>query len=433
MRVAFIFYTKKSNIFMPYTNLRYVPGGNDTVCEFFIEPARGTSIKKAAEHVAAESSTGTWTRVHTEKGYMRSLAAKVFRIRGNSVRIAYPEGLFEHGNIPQILSSVAGNIFGMKAVKNIRLVDIGLPRKIVKSFPGPAYGIRGVRKIMNVRRRPLVGTIIKPKIGLRTEDHARVAHEAWVGGCDIVKDDENLTNQAFNPFEKRVVKTLEARDKAEQETGEKKAYMPNVTSETGEMLRRAEFVKDHGGRYVMVDIVTCGFSGLQSLREAGLGLIIHAHRAMHAAFTRNPKHGVSMLVLAKLARLAGVDQLHIGTIVGKMEGGREEVQNVREGVENEIVNGKGSILSQKWHGTKPVFAVCSGGLHPGYVPKLMEYLGSDIIIQMGGGIHAHPEGTKAGAMAARQAVDLAVQGLPFKDFSKNYRELGLAIKAWRTS
>jgi ribulose-bisphosphate carboxylase large chain len=415
---------------MSYIMLGSGPGTDEIVCDFILEPSGGVSIRKAAEYVAAESSVGTWTEVHSEKGYMRGLAARVFRIRKNSIRIAYPGELFEKGNIPQILSSVAGNVFGMKSVKNLKLMDISFPPGLVKSFPGPAYGIPGVRKVLGVRERPLLGTIVKPKLGLRATDHSRVAYDAWLGGCDIVKDDENLTSQGFNPFRERVMKTLEMRDRAEQETGERKAYMPNVTAESREMLRRAEFVQEHGGRYVMLDILTSGFSGLQSLREAGFRLIIHAHRAMHAAFTRNPKHGISMLVLAKLARLAGVDQIHIGTIVGKMEGGREEVQDVEDDIEDSFVAEDGHVLAQKWYGLKPVFAVASGGLHPGHVPKLVEYLGKDIIIQMGGGIHGHPKGTKAGAMAARQAVDLALQGLPFEEIGGGYGELGLVMKKW---
>ncbi len=203
----------------------------------------------------------------------------------------------------------------MKAVDNLRLIDIELPENLVKSFQGPLYGIEGIRKLLDVKNRPLVGTIVKPKLGLGYKKHAEVAYESWVGGCDIVKDDENLTNQAFNPFKERIIETLKMRDHAEEETGEKKIYMPNISAETDEMVRRAHFVKENNGRYIMVDIVTVGFSGLQSIREKNPGLVIHAHRAMHAAFTRNKKQGISMLVLAKLARIIGVDQIHIGTAV----------------------------------------------------------------------------------------------------------------------
>jgi ribulose-bisphosphate carboxylase large chain len=243
------------------------------------------------------------------------------------VKIAYPLDLFEPSNMPQLMSSIAGNIYGMKAIQNLRLLDFTFPERGVKMYKGPAFGINGIRKIMKVKTRPLVGTIIKPKVGLPSKEHARVAYESWVGGCDIVKDDENLTDQSFNPFRKRIKLTLEALSKAERETGEVKIYMPNVTAETDEMLERIDFVKDNGGRYVMLDVITIGFSGIQTAIEHARKqkLVVHAHRAMHAALTRNKKHGITMLALAKLYRLAGVDQLHVGTAVGKMEGPAQEV------------------------------------------------------------------------------------------------------------
>jgi len=413
---------------MSYINFKYRPN-DDIVCEFYAEPAKDMTMKRAAENVAAESSTGTWTEVATSKLYMKKLAAKVFEIKGNKIKVAYPLELFELGSVPQLLSSVAGNIFGMKAVDNLRLEDIQFPKRYVKSFSGPRYGIRGIRKLLKIKKRPLVGTIIKPKLGLKTKDHAESAYNAWRGGCDIVKDDENLTSQNFNRFEDRIIKTLDKLDEAKAETGERKVYMPNVTAETEEMINRADFVKKHGGTYVMVDILTCGWSSLQTLRNS-TKLVIHAHRAGHAALTRNRYHGISMLTIAKLCRLIGVDQLHIGTIVGKMEGGKEIID-----IENEIaemnVKEHDKVLKQHWFGMKPVFPVASGGLHPGHVPKLIEYFGKDVIIQMGGGIHGHPKGTFYGAKAARQAIDAAVQGKSLAEYAKTHKELKQAIEKWK--
>jgi ribulose-bisphosphate carboxylase large chain len=254
-----------------------------------------------------------------------------------------------------------------------------------------------------------------------------VAYDAWLGGCDICKDDENLSSMSFNPFEKRVKETLKLRDRAEAETGEKKIYMPNVTAETKTMIERARYVKSMGGEYAMVDILTVGWSGLQTLRDADLGLVLHAHRAMHGALTRNPNHGISMLVLAKLARLIGVDQLHIGTVVGKMEGGAHEVEDIGEEVEERVVRPHGHVLAENWHHIKPTFAVCSGGLHPGHVPALVRMLGRDIIIQIGGGVHGHPGGTVAGATAARQAVDAVMEGQSLSEYAKSHRELAAAL------
>lgn len=397
----------------------YEPSESDLICTFFIEP-NAVSMKEAAGGVAAESSIGTWTDISTSKKYVSRLAAKVFLIKGNIIKIAYPCELFEGGNIPNILSSVAGNVFGMKIAKNLKLLDIEIPDALASSFPGPAFGIEGIRKILAVKKRPLIGTIVKPKIGLNPEDHAKVAYDAWRGGCDIVKDDENLSSQKFNEFETRLVKTLEARDKAQAETNEKKAYLINVTAETKEMLRRAQLVEDAGGEYAMVDVLTVGWSGLQTLRNENFKLILHGHRAGHAAITKNLKHGISMKVLAKFSRLAGIDQLHVGAAVGKMFEEKEEV------LEN------CDALTSKMAGLKKALPVASGGLYPTLVPALLEIFGNDVVIQAGGGIHGHPKGTAAGARAMRQAVDAALKGISLKEYTKTHSELKEALKKWKS-
>ncbi|UCG37559.1 MAG: type III ribulose-bisphosphate carboxylase [Candidatus Bathyarchaeota archaeon] len=403
---------------MDFVDLSYQPKENDLICDFYVEPFK-TDLKVVAGAVAAESSIGTWTELTTTKPYMEKLHATVFEVNDGNIRVAYPIELFEKSNMPNILSSVAGNVFGLGALDNLRLNDIHFPTGIIASFKGPRFGIDGIRKMLKATMRPLVGTIVKPKLGLSTADHARIAYEAWVGGCDLVKDDENLSNQRFNPFKERVVKTLESRDQAEQETGEKKVYLANVTSETDEMLKRAQFIQDHGGRYLMVDILTCGFSALQTLRNQDFKLVIHAHRAGHAAYTRNTKHGISMLVLAKISRLIGVDQLHVGTAVGKMSEPKEEVlQNC------EALRGQMEKL-------RPVLPVASGGLHPALVPSLIDIFGKDFVIQAGGGIHGHVDGTQSGARAMRQAVDAKNGGVPLKEYARDHRELRIALEVWR--
>jgi ribulose-bisphosphate carboxylase large chain len=354
------------------------------------------------------------------KKYVEKLHATVFEIAGNDVKIAYPIELFEKGNMPNILSSVAGNVFGLAALKNLRLNDLRLPEELVRSFNGPRYGIDGIRRILKVPKRPLVGTIIKPKLGLNTDDHAEVAHEAWAGGCDLVKDDENLASQSFNKFAARLRQTLRMRDQAERKTGERKMYLVNVTAETEEMLRRARLVKDSGGEYAMVDILTCGFSSIQTLRNQNLGLVLHAHRAGHAAFTRNPKHGISMKVISRIVRILGLDQLHVGAVVGKMSETREEVlENVK-------------ALKEDIYSLKPVLPVASGGLYPRLVPSLIEIFGNDIVIQAGGGIHGHKDGTYAGARAMRQAVDATLEGKSLTEYATGHSELRVALKTWTT-
>ena len=191
--------------YIDFVDLNYKPKDSDLICTFTFEPDDIT-LKEAAGAIAAESSVGTWTELTTEKPYVLKLAAHVFRLEGNVAKIAYPGVLFEEGNMPNILSSVAGNVFGLKALRSLRLLNIEFPSELAKSFKGPKYGIEGIRKLLKVKDRPLVGTIIKPKLGLKAEDHAKVAYEAWAGGCDIVKDDENLSSQKFNPFEDRFTK-----------------------------------------------------------------------------------------------------------------------------------------------------------------------------------------------------------------------------------
>jgi ribulose-bisphosphate carboxylase large chain len=404
--------------YIDFVNLGYKPREDDVICDFRIEPL-GISIKEAAGSVAAESSIGTWTELSTMKSYVEELHATAFTLEKGQAKIAYPIELFEAGNIPNIFSNLAGNVFGLGAIKNLRLEDVHLPKKLVKTFKGPKYGIPGIRGILQVPRRPLVGTIIKPKLGLKTQDHARVAYEAWVGGCDIVKDDENLSNQSFNPFEDRAVKTLDVRDRAEDETGERKIYMINVTAETEEMLRRVEFVEEQGGEYVMVDILTCGWSAIQTLREHDFNLVIHAHRAGHAAFTRNPRHGIAMRVISRIVRVLGLDQLHVGAVVGKMSEKKSEVQENCD------------VLRGEMYGLRPVLPVASGGLHPALVPSLVSIFGNDFVIQAGGGIHGHSGGTTSGARAMRQALDAAMNDIPLKDYAKSHEELGAALKLWK--
>jgi len=417
---------------LDFINLKYKPRGKDLICLFRIEPAAGLSFKEAANTVALESSTGTWVDVKTKKDYVNKLSAKVYAMskKEKRVMIAYPEELFEDGNAPNILSSIAGNVFGMKAVDGLRLEDVSFPADLIKSFAGPRYGIHGFRKLLNIKERPLVGTIVKPKLGLNTKDHVKVAYNAWTGGCDIVKDDENLSSQKFNTFEKRAAKTLEAKDKAEEQTGDKKAYLINVTAETKKMLERVDLVKSLGGKFVMHDILTAGWASLQTLRQ-NTNLVIHAHRAMHGALTENKKHGIAMMVIADFARLIGVDSLHIGTAIGKMKGDLEEVKQIREEIEMKKLKQTKIRLAQDWKDIQPVMAVCSGGICPKHIPYLIKNFGKDIIIQAGGGIHGHPKGTMQGSLAMRHAVDAVLQKKTLQEYSKNHTALKDALDFWK--
>nr|VDD88771.1 RuBisCO long chain, Form III-b [uncultured archaeon] len=249
------------------------------------------------------------------------------------------------------------------------------------------------------------------------------------GLMDVVKDDENLTSQPFNNFYKRIPLTLQALKKAEKETGEKKVYLANCTAPADEMIKRIKFVEKCGGNYIMLDILTLGWSALQLARKT-TKLPIHAHRAGHAMFDRSRDHGMKMEVIAQFARMIGVDTLHIGTAYGKMTGGKDEVLHIEDEIEHEATKQTKENLHQKWFHIKPVFAVASGGVYPGIVPKIIEFMGQDVVIQAGGGIHGHPNGTVAGAKAMRQAVNATKNKVSLKEYAKYHPELRLALEKW---
>ena len=420
-----------------YVNLDYKPNKDDLIAMYYVEKSSECKdLEQACEEIAKESSIGTWTEITTlSADIAKRLKPSAFYIdaKNNVVKISYTKELFEAENLPQILSAIAGNIFGMKVLKHLRLLDISFPKSIVSAYKGPKFGIEGIRKLTKVEKRPLLGTIVKPKVGLNEIEHANVCGQAWSGGLDVVKDDENLTSLSFNKFEKRIEETLKIRDKVENETGEKKIYMPNITASLTTMKKRADFVIEHGGEYIMLDILTVGFSALQEIRDYldDKNVVIHAHRAMHAAITRNKKHGITMLALAKLMRLIGMDQLHTGTVVGKMEGGRQEVIEINKTItEQKIVGNNLTMLDQDWYNIKPALPVASGGLSPLHIPELMEILGKDMVFQFGGGCHGHPGGTEAGARAIRQSLSSVLEGYDLKEYAKHHIELAKAIEKW---
>ena len=421
-----------------YINLHYEPNEKDLVVMYYVEKSNECkSLESASEEIAKESSIGTWTEIATlSSDIANRLKPSIFYINEDNgiIKIAYPEELFELDNIPQILSAIAGNIYGMKVIENLRLIDVKFPKSILDVHYGPKYGIKGIRKITGIENRPLLGTIVKPKVGLNEIEHASVCGDAWMGGLDIVKDDENLTSMKFNTFQKRIVETLKVRDKIEKETNEKKIYLPNITAKMDIMKQRADLVINNGGEYIMLDILTVGFSALQEIRSYldDKNVVIHAHRAMHAALTRNKKHGMTMLFLAKIMRLIGMDQLHTGTIVGKMEGDKREVQEINEAITKEEVKGNVfTMLNQNWGSIKPILPVASGGLSPLHVPDLIEFLGKDMVFQFGGGCHGHPDGTLSGAKAIRQAVEATIEGISLIEYAKTHDEIKKALYKWK--
>lgn len=423
--------TEKIDWYDEFVDLNYTPAKNDLVCLYYFEPAKGITAKEAMGRIASESSAGTWTTLHDLPARVEKIKARAFELDGRYVKIAYPIDLWEPGNAPQLLSGIAGNIFGMKALRNLRLIDASLPGRYVRSFKGPNHGIEGIRSLLKVKERPITGAVPKPKIGFSATEHAEVAYETWMGGFDLVKDDENLTSTSFNRFEDRLSRMAKLRDKAEKETGEQKDALLNITGETREMIRKAKLLHDSGWRFAMIDVVTCGTASVQTMRDecGDLGIAIHAHRAMHAAFDRNPKHGLTMYFLAKLMRLIGVDEIHCGTAIGKLVGSKKEVTNIANVLRDPEIPA-GDMLSQDWGSIKPALPVSSGGLHPGLVPSVMNILGNDCALLVSGGIHGHPKGTRAGAKAVMQAIEATMEGIDLNEFAKKNKELNQALGKW---
>lgn len=394
----------------------------DVIASYSLIPDAGTSPEEAARWIAEEETTGTWTAIGTTTDYVRRLDGEVLEVLpqgGHFVaKIRYPAEIFEPGNVAQYLSVVAGNLFGLRRLAAVRLLDMDFPGSLIP-FRGPKFGIRGIRALIGTTNRPHVGTIIKPKVGLTPGDTAGVAYQAAVGGVDMIKDDETLTDQAFCPMKERVPAVMKALGKVKEETGRQVLYAVNVTTRADRIVERAEEAIALGANMVMVDVIIAGLGSLQALGEApGVTVPIHVHRAMHAAMTRNREHGIAMRPFARFVRWLGGDQLHTGTVSGKMSHEAEEVR------------GDNAVLSGACFGRKRVFPVSSGGLHPGKVFRELEALGTDIVLQAGGGIHGHPDGTAAGAMAMRQAVDAYMEGIPLEEHARQHYELERALKVW---
>lgn len=438
--------SEKNEAYMSFVDLKYEPDEeNDVLVIFRVKPSEGFTIEEVAGAIAAESSVGTWTTLYTwyDVSRINKLKGLAYSIKdqGNGfylVKVAYPLELFEEGNIPAFLASVAGNVFGMARIKALRIEDIYLPKKFISWFKGPSFGIRGVREKLKIYGRPLVGTVPKPKVGYSPEEVGKLAYELLTGGMDFVKDDENLASPKFCSFQKRAEEIMKAIERAESETGEKKTWLANITSDVREMEKRMRLVAELGNPHVMIDVVVTGWSSITYMRDLAeeYGLAVHAHRAMHAAFTRNPEHGISMYTLAKLYRLIGVDQLHIGTPgVGKMDAKALDVIRMATLLRTEKYlpeKEDESHTPQFFGNIKPTFPVSSGGLHPGVIPEVIKRLGEDVILQIGGGTIGHPDGPLSGAMAVRQAVDAAMRGASLEEYAKEKKELRKALEKWGT-
>jgi ribulose-bisphosphate carboxylase large chain len=407
---------------MGYWQPDYVPKDTDVLCAFRITPQEGVPPEEAAAAVAGESSTATWTVVWTDRltahEHYQAKAYNVEAVAGTPGQyialIAYELDLFEEGSIANLTSSIIGNVFGFKALRALRLEDMRIPLHYVNTFQGPPHGIVMEREYLNKYGRPLLGATTKPKLGLSARNYGRVVYEALRGGLDFTKDDENINSQPFMRWRDRYLSAMEAVNKAMAETGEIKGHYLNVTAADVEsMYERAEFAKQLGSVIIMMDL-TVGFTAMTSMSKWARrnGVLLHLHRAGHGTYTRQKTHGVSFRVIAKWCRLLGVDHIHAGTVVGKLEGDPNMVQGyydtLRKGfVKKDLLHG--IYFDQDWGSMPAVMPVASGGIHAGQTHQLLHYLGEDVVLQFGGGTIGHPMGVAAGATANRTATELMVQ------------------------
>lgn len=440
---------------MGYYEPDYEPKDTDTLAAFRVTPQPGVPPEEAGAAVAGESSTATWTVVWTDRltAYenYQGRCYKVEPVPGEEGQyicyIAYDLDLFEEGSIANMTSSIIGNVFGFKALKGLRLEDLRLPTHYIKTFQGPAHGIVMEREYLNKYGKPLLGATTKPKLGLSARNYGRVVYEALRGGLDFVKDDENINSQPFMRWRDRFLFCMEGVQRAMAETGEIKGHYMNVTAGTmEEMYKRAEFAKSLGSIIIMIDL-TVGYTAIQSMGKWARdnGMILHLHRAAHATYTRQKNHGVNFRVIAKWVRLAGVDHVHAGTVVGKLEGDPGSTQGYYDTCRQNFVPAdpaKGIYFDQHWVSMPGIFPVASGGIHAGQMHQLLHYLGEDAVLQFGGGTIGHPMGIAAGATANRVALEAMIkarnEGRDYmaegedilRTAAKHSRELEVALSTW---
>jgi ribulose-bisphosphate carboxylase large chain len=376
---------------------------------------------EAGAAIAGESSTATWTVVWTDRlttyEHYQAKCYRVDPVPGTDqfiAYIAYDMDLFEEGSIANLTASIIGNVFGFKALRSLRLEDMRIPPHYVKTFPGPPHGIVMEREYLNKYGRPLLGATVKPKLGLSARNYGRVVYEALRGGLDFTKDDENINSQPFMRWRDRFLYCMEAVNAAEARSGEIKGHYMNVTAATmEEMYERAELARELGSVIVMVDL-TVGYTAIQSMSRwcRRNGVLLHLHRAGHSTYTRQKTHGVSFRVIAKWMRLAGVDHIHAGTVVGKLEGDPATTRGFYATLRENRLDARpawGLYFEQDWASMPATMPVASGGIHAGQAHLLLDLLGEDVVLQFGGGTIGHPDGIAAGAEANRVAVEAVIK------------------------
>ncbi|MGO9546142.1 MAG: ribulose-bisphosphate carboxylase [Rhodomicrobium sp.] len=418
--------------------------GRHVLCAYIMKPKAGFgSYLETAAHFAAESSTGTNVDVVTTDDFTKSVDALVYEIdeAKELMKIAYPIELFDRNiidgraMIASFLTLTIGNNQGMGDVEYGKMYDFYMPPALLKLFDGPSTTIADLWRVLGrpvVNGGFIVGTIIKPKLGLRPKPFAQACYDFWLGG-DFIKNDEPQGNQVFAPFRETVLAVRDAMVEAQNKTGEAKLFSFNITADDHhEMVARGEYILENFGENAdhvafLVDGYVAGPAAVTTARRRFPKQYLHYHRAGHGAVTSpQAKRGYTSHVLCKMSRLQGASGIHTGTMgFGKMEGEAED-----RGIAHMIMrdSADGPYYHQEWLGMNPTTPIISGGMNALRMPGFFENLGhSNLIMTAGGGAFGHIDGGAAGAKSLRQAEQCWRAKADPIEFARHHREFARAF------
>lgn len=423
-----------------------IAAGNHVLCAYIMKPKAGYGYLETAAHFAAESSTGTNVDVSTTDDFTRGVDALVYEIDEASelMKIAYPIELFDRNIIDgramicSFLTLAIGNNQGMGDVEYAKMHDFWVPPSLLRLFDGPATTISDLWRVLG---RPhvdggfIVGTIIKPKLGLRPQPFADACYDFWLGG-DFIKNDEPQGNQLFSPLKETIPLVADAMKRAQDKTGEAKLFSANITADDHyEMLARAEFIletfaenADHVA--FLVDGYVTGPAAITTARRNFPRQYLHYHRAGHGAVTSpQSMRGYTAFVLSKMARMQGASGIHTGTMsYGKMEGETSDKLMAYMITDD---SADGPYFHQEWAGMNPTTPIISGGMNALRMPGFFENLGhSNLIMTAGGGAFGHVDGAAAGATSLRQAEQCWKEGADPVQFAKDHYEFARAFQSF---
>ncbi|MEJ2001611.1 MAG: ribulose-bisphosphate carboxylase [Maritimibacter sp.] len=428
------------------TEAELIAGGRHVLCAYLMKPKPGYGYLETAAHFAAESSTGTNVEVSTTDDFTRGVDALVYEIdeANELMKIAYPVELFDRNIIDgramlaSFLTLTIGNNQGMGDVEHAKMHDFYVPPAYLRLFDGPSTTIADLWRVLD---RPvvdggfIVGTIIKPKLGLRPQPFADACYDFWLGG-DFIKNDEPQGNQTFAPFRDTVRLVSDAMKRAQDETGEAKLFSWNITADDyHETIARGEYVLETFGENAdhcafLVDGYVAGPQAITTARRHFPQQYLHYHRAGHGAVTSpSAKRGYTAFVLAKMARLQGASGIHVGTMgYGKMEGDAGDTVIAHMISEDSVA---GPFYHQEWLGMAPTTPIISGGMNALRMPGFFENLGhSNLIMTAGGGAFGHIDGAAAGATSLRQAEECWKAGADPVEFAKDHKEFARAFESF---